>query len=809
MVKTAFLLRLCFLLMSGVLQTLLSNPHVPDDLSLASWISDAKPPCATDSLYYLDDPAPHFRKEIILLKGDIQSARLCITAAGYYTVTLNGARIGDSFLDPAWTNYDKRVYYSEHEITSLLTVEKNCLGVVVGNGFYNPLPLRMWGNRNLREVLPVGRPAFIAQLTISYRDGRQQIIKTDTTWKYAYGPILRNNVYLGIVYDARRELGPWDQFGFEDSDWQPAFTVPGPAGRLQKAFFPPIKITDRISPLAVTEPQMGVYLVDMGTNFTGVCSMRLRGRPGDTVVLRYGERVYEDGRLNPMTAVCGQIKRKGQGGPGAPDVAWQTDTYRFGRCSPVCFTPDFTFHAFRYMEVSGLSYRPALSDFVGLALNTAVEGDNAFTCSSALLNRIQAMATRTFRSNLQSVQSDCPARERFGYGGDLNAVAEAYLYNFDMHSFYRKTIYDWVDAMKDTSFVDTAPFVGIEYCGISWESAFLITQHLLLRYYNDVALIEALYPLDLKWMNKVAKIHPYGMVESGLADHEALQPSPVQLIGTLHYLQCARIMTVFAQLMNDRANTDKFQKLAERLQTVVQQKFCIQPIDSSVNQQALYASLLYHQVIPGPKQRAAVNALRKAMAQGPEGHFTTGIFTTKYILEAASKHGLVDEVFSIVQSEAFPGWGYMIDRGATTLWETWKESDNVYSNCHPMFGSVSEWFYRWLAGIQPAETFFGFKEFILCPHTPQGLNSVACSYRSPFGVIRSHWKKTPDGVIYEFEVPRTTTARFQIPVARAAIIRIERQGEGEVASRRLNAGTFRRKFSAGVYKITLTRQGSQ
>jgi len=808
MVKTIFLFCTCFLLILGVLQTLFPDSRVPDEWNLASWISDTNPSWNSDSLFYLDDPAPQFRKEFILEQGDIQSARLCITAAGYYTATLNGARIDDSFLDPAWTNYDKRIYYAEHEITSLLTQKENCLGVVLGNGFYNPLPLRMWGNRNLREVLPIGRPAFIAQLIVTYRDGRRRIIKTDATWKYAYGPILRNNVYLGILYDARRELGPWDHSGFDDSEWQPASIVQGPAGRLQKAFFPPIKITDRITPRSVTEPQTGVYVVDMGTNFAGVCSIRLRGRPGDSVVLRYGERIYKDGQLNPMTAVCGQIKRKGQGGPGAPTVAWQTDTYRFGRRPQVWFTPDFTFHTFRYLEVTGLSYRPDLADFIGLALNTAVEGDNAFTCSSEMLNQIQAMVTRTFRSNLQSVQSDCPARERFGYGGDLNAVAEAYLYNFDMHSFYRKTIYDWVDAMKDTSFVDTAPFVGIEYCGLSWESAFLITQHLLLRYYNDVALIRELYPLDLKWMDKVAKIHPHGLVESGLADHEALQPSPVQLTGTLHYLQCARIMTVFARLMNDRPNTRKFQKLAEHLQTAVQQRFCTQPVDSSVNQQGLYASLLYHQVLPRPDRRAAANALRRAMAQGPEGHFTTGIFTTKYILEAASENGLAQNVFNIVQSKAFPGWGHMIDRGATTLWETWKESDNIYSNCHPMFGSVSEWFYRWLAGIQPDETCFGFKEFILCPHAPQGLDSVACSYRSPYGVIRSNWKRTLVGMIYEFEVPHATVARFQVPVAFASILRIEKQGEGKLVSRRVKAGTLQRTFSAGVYKVTLTRQGA-
>ena len=210
------------------------------------------------------------------------------------------------------------------------------------------------------------------------------------------------------------------------------------------------------------------FIVDMGVNFTGTYRVKLSGNPGDSVVFRFGERVHADGRLNPLTTVCGQIKRPGMGGPGAPDIAWQTDTYIVKDENPIWVQPEFTFHKFRYMEVSGLTEPPALSDITGLALHSAVEADNSFHSSSSLLNAIQDATLRTFRSNLQSVQSDCPAREKFGYGGDLNATSESFIYNFNMKSLYRKTIYDWVDAINDSVFVDTAPFVGIQYCGISW-----------------------------------------------------------------------------------------------------------------------------------------------------------------------------------------------------------------------------------------------------------------------------------------------------------------------------------------------------
>ncbi len=739
----------------------------------AKWITDKRELPESDSLFYLNQPAPLFRKAF--KPGyDIAHATLFITAAGYYKASINGTDIGKNVLDPAWTDFSKRIFYAEYDVSSVISDGDNCLGVSLGNGFYNPLPLRKWGHRNLRNDLSVGKPVFIAKLVINYKNGKSEDIISDQSWKYTYGPIIKNSVYLGIAYDARMEVHGWNTPGYDDDLWELAKIGVDPGGELQRTFFPPVEVVKKITPVEIYSPEPGMYMVDMGVNFTGTYKIRLSGNAGDTVTFRFGERVYDDRKLNPMTSVIGQVKRKDMGGPGAPDVAWQTDSYIIGNHPDAWFQPDFTYHTYRYMEITGLDKMPQISEIKGLFMYSNVEKNGSFSCSSELLNSIQEATERTFLANLVSVQSDCAAREKFGYGGDLNATNESFIYNFDMQAFYRKTIYDWLDAMNDSSFVDTAPYVGINYCGISWESAYLITQYYLYLYYNDTAIIEELYELNNKWMEKVARIHPKGIVEKGLSDHESLEPVPVQLTGTSHYLQCARIMETFAAVMGDLENEKKYNQLAVKLKELVKAEFWDQAVQEKINRQTLFATLLYHGIIPTDEMGAAKDSLLRAIQHGPSGHFNTGIFGTKYALESLSKYISSDTVFDIVNNTTYPGWGYMIDQGATTIWETWKESDNTYSNCHPMFGTVTEWYYRWLGGIRPLPESPGFKEFILAPSTPEGLEFVNCSYRSPFGKIVSNWKKEINGSCqFEMSIPEGSSAQIILPHSQAQVITIK------------------------------------
>ena len=733
-----------------------------NELNGAQWIGDNKPLPTSDSLYYLNDPAPQFRKTFNVT-GELKSAKLCITAAGYYGAKLNGTKIGKNFLDPAWTTYSKRIYYSTYDLTQQILSGQNCIGVSIGNGFYNPLPLRMWGTYNLRKTLSVGRPRFIAKLVLTYKDGHQETINTDSSWKFATGPILRNSVYLGEVYDARKELMDWSKASFKDQSWTNATVVDGPGGDLQKAFFPAIQQTKLQKPIKITSPKPQMYVVDMGINYTGLYRIRLHGNEGEKITLRFGERIYDNGEVNPMTAVCGQIKKAGRGGPGAPAIAWQSDEYIFGKEKQIWYSPEFTFHVFRYIEITGLTQAPNLADIQGIVLHTNVQSNGSFSSSSALLNSIQDATRLTFVNNLMSVQSDCPGRERFGYGGDLNATSESFICNYDMQQFYRKTIYDWTDVVMDTAFVDVAPFV-MKYCGISWESALLTTQNNLFKYYNDTAIVNEMYDFDLKWMDKVARIHPTGMVHKGLADHESMIPVPVELIGTTHYLKCAQIMKQFAAYKKDLKNEHKFADLEKNIASQLVGTFWKSPVKSPINRQTLFATLLYYNLIPEKEKPAAADSLLNALKNGINSHFTTGIFGTKYILEALSQAGYSDKVFEVVNSREYPGWGFMIDKGATTLWETWKESDNTFSNCHPMFGTVSEWAYRWLGGIRQTEDQVGFKKFIIAPFLPKDLKYVKCNYKSPQGLITSNWEKKSSSMTqFSISIPKGSEAEVTLP----------------------------------------------
>ncbi len=742
------------------------------DLNNALWIGAQGDSLINNSLLYEENPAPVFRREFFV-NNNIRKATLFITAAGYYRALLNGKRTGKNYLDPAWTNYAKRIYYSEYDLTADIRQGGNCLGVSLGNGFYNPLPLKMWGRLNIRKFLPTGRPVFTARLKIEYSNGQTEEIITDNSWKFFYGPVRKNDVYLGEVYNAGKEIEGWDTVGFDDSSWKKSAVSEGPGGKLQKAFFPPVQVTDIKTPVSISQVANDKYLVDMGVNFTGIYRIHLKGEPGDTVSFRFGERIYDNGELNPMTSVAGQIKKAGIGGPGSPAVAWQADKYVFGDKTDQWYRPEFTYHTYRYMEISGIKKQPLISEIEGIALNTNVKNTGSFSCSSELVNSIQNAARRTFLANLISVQSDCPAREKFGYGGDINATSESFIYNFDMQDFYRKTVYDWVDAMNDSGFVDTAPFVGIQYCGLSWESAFLTTQYNLYLYYNDTDIVNELYETDLKWMEKAARIFPDGIVNKGLSDHESLEPVPVELTGTSHYLQCARIMKRFASFMGDAENEKKFEKLANHLKTIILDKFWRKPVPSPINKQTLFATLLYHGIIPEEKTGAAADSLLESLSTEPSGHFSTGIFGTKYILEALSGTGNTSSVYKIVNSTSYPGWGFMINQGATTIWETWKESDNTYSNCHPMFGSVSEWLYRWPGGIRPDPDHPGFEKFIINPSLPKGLSFVNCTYNSPFGEIVSNWKNYGKSK-QEFEIiiPEGSEAFIKLPVSEFQKIKI-------------------------------------
>lgn len=742
----------------------------PDDWK-AKWINDGKSTPKIEADFFKEDPAPLLRKEFAVDKP-VRRARLYASGLGYGCFQLNGDAVGDRVLAPGWTSYAKRVLYSTYDVTSQIVQGQNCLGMMLGNGWYNPLPMKMWDFLNLREHLPTGRPRGIAQLEIEYADGTRQIVVTDETWKTASGPILRNNLYLGEVYDARREVPLWDRPGFDDAAWSTVALATEPVGPLQAEMAPPIRVTRNLKPIGRTEPKPGLFIFDMGQNFAGWARLKVRGPAGTTVKLRFGELLNPDGTLNVMTTVAGQIKKGKENSENkSPQLAYQSDTYTLSGRGDEVYLPHFTWHGFRYVEVTGYPGTPAIDAIEGLRLSSDLAEAGTFHCSNERFNRIQEMVCWTFLSNVFGVQSDCPARERFSYGGDIVVSCEAFMLNLDMAAFYAKTISDLADAARPNgATTETAPFVGIADEGfggqsgpISFQFVFPFLQAKLYQYYGDLRSMREQYPAlrrQIEFLRGVAKKH---IIDKCLSDHETLDPKPVALTSTAFYYQMVMLTAQFAEALGHVDDAKQYRELAGQIREAFIAKFFDAKTGRfDIGTQACQAFALHFGLLPPERRQDVLNVLVGEVDRH-QGHLATGIFGTRYLLDALSRFGRADVAYGIVDQKTFPGWGHMLDRGATTLWEHWELSDNTYSHNHPMFGSVSAWFIDYIGGIRPDDSAVAFDRFTICPNIVGGLTDADAKYQSIRGPIGCQWRVEAGKLQMNVTIPPNTTATVYVP----------------------------------------------
>jgi alpha-L-rhamnosidase len=408
----------------------------------------------------------------------------------------------------------------------------------------------------------------------------------------------------------------------------------------------------------------------------------------------------------------------------------------------------------------------------GLRLNSDVERSGAFTCSKESFNRIQEMCDWTFLSNIFSVQSDCPHRERFGYGGDLAVTSEAFMMNYDMADFYAKTVRDWSDSARpDGGLSDTAPFMGLEYCGLAWGMAHPLVQRQLYQYYGERRLLEEQYDTTKRWLDLEIAKNPSLIVAGGLSDHESLVPTPAPVLVTPLFAASAKTVGELAAILGHPVDAEKYQRIAEKIQNAWLEKF----LDSATGKvgpgsQASQSFALYLNLVPAAQRQAVMKFFLEDLRRAPEPHLTTGIFGTKFVLDVLSRENHSDLASAIVSQKSSPGWSHMLENGATTLWEHWQGSDNTFSQNHPMFGSVSQWFYQWLGGIQPAPAAIGFDQIIIRPQLPAGLDWVRCHHDSVRGRIVSNWKRDSGKLSMDITIPANTTAEIHVPTKDAASV---------------------------------------
>ena len=705
-------------------------------------------------------PAPLLRSSFEL-RREVENAQLFISGLGYYELRLNGAKVGDHVLDPGYTAFDRRVLYVSYDVTAQLHRGANAVGVILGTGWYNVHSLAVWG---FDKAQWRAAPKLLLELRVTYDDGSSETIVSDETWKTSTGPITYDSIYGGESYDARLERSGGDTASFDDSSWQPALLVAPPGGELVSQQMPPVRVVRRLTPRKLTEPRPGVYVFDFGQNFAGVSELTVDAPAGTTITLRHGERVASDGSLDVVESMRHQRQKPPR---------FQTSEYTTAGGGPEIWSPRFTYYGFQYVEVSGLPSEPSLDTLAGLVIHTDVEPAGEFVSSNELLNRIQAATRWSYLSNLISLPTDCPQREKNAWTGDAHLAAEQALFNFKPAAVYSKWLHDLVDAQRAKGDLPgIAPTSGWGYArlnGPAWDSALLLIPAYMHQYYGDERILTRHYDAFKRYVDYVTSRAPGGIANFGLNDWVPYKTrTPPGITSTAYYYRDAQIVARTAELLGKHDEAEQYRQLAQRIFDAFNERFFDSANDSYGNGSQTSISCALYQGLVVPEHREAVTrSLVRAIGQHDD-HIDTGVLGAKYVLLALMENGRTDLAYKVVDQKTLPGWGYWMQQGATTLWEDWKGTQSLN---HIMFGDVSAWFYKAIAGINPDPAAPGWANVIIKPYMPPGMQSARATYDSIRGTIASAWQVDGARLTLVVEIPANSRAAIFIPTPDADSVR--------------------------------------
>lgn len=730
-------------------------------------------------------PARWLRKEFTVDKK-VRRAVVYYSGLGLSELYLNGQRIGDEVLSPALSDYTKRVFYVTHDITAQVRRGANALGVVLGNGrFFAPRSIIPTGTRSF------GFPKLLLQLKIEYDDGSSNTIVSDESWKITtHGPILANNEYDGEDYDARLEMPGWDLPAFNDAAWQPVQLVSSPAGvppkmrvgsdvaelgplftcaNLAAQTMAPIRVTQTLRPVAITRPKPGVYIFDMGQNMVGWCRLHVSGPRGTNITLRHAETLKPDGMLYVANLRSAKA----------------TDTYILKGRGKEVYEPRFTYHGFRFVEVTGFPGRPSLSAIEGRVVHDDLETAGDFACSEPLLNQIYHNVLWGVRGNYRSIPTDCPQRdERQGWLGDRSAESKGETYLFNTAPLYRKWLQDMADAQKDTGSVPDVcpPYWPLYSDNVTWPSSTIIIPDALREQFGDTNIIAQHYASAKKWMDYMTTFVANGLISRDSYGDWCVPPEDPMLIhskdpkrqtdrtllATAYFYHDCRLMAGYAAQLGKTEDADHFNALAETLKNAFNQRF----LNSDKGQydngtQTSCVLALAFGLVPEDQKNAIAKHLLEKIETESHVHIGTGLIGGQWLMRVLTEIGRPDVAFQLATQRTYPSWGYMVEKGATTIWELWNgdtADPAMNSGNHVMLvGDLCTWLFEDLAGIKPDPDRPGFQHILMCPQPVPGLNWVRATHLSPFGWITSAWQSTPKIFRWNITVPLNTTATVFVP----------------------------------------------
>ena len=712
----------------------------------------------------LDPGTPGIFSREFELRAAPHRAILHATARGLIEITANARRVSPDLFAPEWTDYDKRIQYRTYDLTPLLVAGKNKLTATLGDGWWSGYV----GWQETRGRYGSLENSLLVQLEIESTDGKRTIIGSDRSWQCATGPIVSSDFMMGEVCDARRE----------SRGGLPAREVAPPAAPLVAHRSEPIRVTEEFAPVTAKEIAPGVFVYDLGQNIAGFVRLRVRGLPAGTrLQLRHAERLNPDGTLYTEN-----LRR-----------AKATDVYIARGAAEEVYQPHFTFHGFQYVELTGFPGTPPAGTVTGLAIQSATPPAGHFECSHAGVNRLWRNGVWSQRDNFISVPTDCPQRdERLGWTGDAQVFLRTASYNSDVAAFFTKWMVDVEDAQTtDGIFPDTAPrlregenFTGLGNLGGSagWADAGVIVPYTLWHIYGDRRILERHYGAMVKWLDWVVRHNPSGLRVTELAnnygdwlcipsDTSFGTHSPMKnLLATAYWADDAAKLSQMARELGHDTDAARFKEMFERIRVAFQREWCRGDGRLTVETQTAYLLALAFDLLPADERPLAADRLVANIA-ALDWHLSTGFIGISHLNPILTLTGHTDVAYKLLLRDDYPSWLYPVKHGATTIWERWNgwTKDDGFFNPqmnsfnHYSLGSVGEWLFRHVAGIELDPEKPGFQHFVLRPYPAEGLTFARATYRTMHGEIESHWRRTGENFTWSVRIPANCTARVFIP----------------------------------------------
>jgi alpha-L-rhamnosidase len=745
----------------------------------------------------------------------VASARIYATALGAYKVSMNGQRVGNEILAPGWTDFRERVMYQAYDVTADVKPGKNAVAALLAPGWYST-PLQWF-----RQGYNYGNtpPALRAQLRIEYKDGTVDWILTDEKWKADISPILTAEIYDGETYDARRTQADWDTATFDDSQWKPVEIVRPKETQIVWQYVQPIRAEKTLDAKTVTNPAPGVYIFDFEQNLSGVARIRAKGSAGTDVKLRFAEVLNPDGSLyvdNLRTAKA-------------------TDHLILAGTGMEEFEPSFTFHGFRYVEMSGLKAAPQLHDVKAIAFHTDAPFTATLNTGSPMLNKLWSNILWGQRSNFVGVPTDCPQRdERLGWTADAQVFWRTATYNMDLTAFSRKFAADLRGTQVGTAMYGIfapgtlTPNPGY---GTGWSDAGVIIPWTSWIQTGDKKIIEENWEGMGKYLAAIQAANPDYLWKKdyGIPFADWLAPegvTPVDLIATAYWAYDVTLMSQMAHALGNTADEQKYSELFEKIKAAFNRAY-VRPdgfvggvpppavfasgtatklSDKPVETQTGYVLALHMNLLPDSLRSVAAKRLLDRL-EANHWCLGTGFLGTPYLLSALTDTGYADVAYRLLLNTEYPSWGYLVQRGATTMWERWngdqmRGDPSMNSYNHYAYGAVADWIYRYAAGIDTVPTDPGFHTILLHPNFDKRLGNLEFSYESSYGTIHSAWSITGNKATWNLTIPANATGHLRLGQEKAQSYKLDGQVLPESRRVRALAGNgLEYELPAGSYQF--------